>query len=67
VAGGDDRHLDFRVSVRKQAIDQAPYAFFSTVCRDHNRFGRIYLRAVAPFHKWGMQRLLSKAEQAGRL
>lgn len=67
VAGRDNRHLDFRLSVLKHSAGQANFAIVSTVCRTHNWFGRVYLRLVAPFHKWGVQRLLSRAAQAGRL
>jgi hypothetical protein len=67
VAGRDDKHLDFRVSVLKQHTGQAVFACVSTVCRTHNRFGRLYLLLIAPFHKRGVQRLLSRAAQAGRL
>src|SRR5262249_17885963 len=67
VAGRDNRHLDFRLSVLKQQTDRTAYAVVSTVCRTHNWFGRMYLLLVAPFHKWGIQRLLSRAARAGRL
>jgi hypothetical protein len=67
VAGRDNKHLDFRLSVLKQGVDQSAYAVVSTVCRPHNWFGRVYLLLIAPFHKWGVQRLLSRAAQAGRL
>jgi hypothetical protein len=67
VAGRDEKHLDFRVSVLKHAKGQASFATISTVCHAHNRFGRIYLRVVAPFHIWGVQRLLARALSAGRL
>jgi hypothetical protein len=67
VAGRDNKHLDFRLSVLKQHTEQAAYAYVSTVCRAHNCFGRTYLFLVAPFHKWGVQRLLSRAATAGRL
>lgn len=67
VAGRDNQHLDFRVSVLKHGTGQATFATVSTVCRVHNRFGRAYLRVIAPFHKWGVQRLLSRAAMAGRL
>lgn len=67
IAGRDNRHLDFRVSVLKQGSGQASCAVVSTVCRTHNRFGRTYLRAIAPFHRRGVQRLLARAAQAGRL
>jgi hypothetical protein len=67
VAGRDNRHLDFRMSVLKRGSDQSASAVVTTVCRAHNRFGRMYLRAIAPFHKWGVQRLLRRASEAGRL
>ena len=67
VAGRDNEHLDFRLSVLKRGSGPSASAVVSTVCRTHNRFGRVYLRAIAPFHKWGVQRLLQRASQAGRL
>jgi hypothetical protein len=67
VAGRDNKHLDFRVSVLKQGLGQSAHAVVSTVCRTHNRFGRVYLLLIAPFHKWGVQRLVSRAALAGRL
>lgn len=67
VAGRDNKHLDFRVSVLKHGDGQATYATVSTVCRVRNRFGRAYLRVIAPFHQWGVRRLLSRAAEAGRL
>ena len=39
----------------------------STVCVVHNLSGKIYLRFIVPFHKWGVQRLMSNAIGAGRL
>jgi Protein of unknown function (DUF2867) len=67
VAGRDNKHLDFRLSVLKCGAGQSACAIVSTVCRTHNWFGRVYLRLIAPFHKWGVQRLLSRAAQTGRL
>ncbi len=67
VAGRDNKHLDFRLSVLKLGSGQSAYAVVSTVCRTHNWFGRVYLQAISPFHKWGVQRLLQRASQAGRL
>jgi hypothetical protein len=67
VAGRDNRHLDFRLSVLKHGSGHSASAVVSTVCRTHNWFGRVYLRVIAPFHKWGVQRLLQRASQAGRL
>ena len=67
IAGRDNKHLDFRLSVLKQGTGQAACAIVSTVCRTHNWFGRLYMLLIAPFHKWGVQRLLYRAAQAGRL
>lgn len=67
VAGRDDKHLDFRLSVLKAGAGQTPTVIVSTVCRTHNWVGRLYLRAVTPFHMWGVQRLLREASREGRL
>jgi Protein of unknown function (DUF2867) len=67
VAGRDNSHLDFRLSVLKHRTGSTAFAIVSTVCRTQNWFGRVYLRLIARFHKWGVQRLLSRAARAGRL
>jgi hypothetical protein len=67
VAGGDDRHLDFRVSVRKLVDGGACRVALSTMVRPHNLFGRAYLFAILPFHRLGVRTLLSNAVKAGRL
>lgn len=46
VAGFNDIHLDFRVSV----ISCDDHVFLATWVRPHNIGGRIYLRAIMPFH-----------------
>ena len=67
VAGRDNKHLDFRLSVLKKNNGETMSAVISTVCTTHNVFGRLYLFFVIPFHKWGVRRLLSRAIAAGRL
>jgi hypothetical protein len=67
VAGRDNRHLDFRLSVLKQTDGGAASAVISTVCTTHNAFGRLYLRVIIPFHRWGVRHLISRAIAAGRL
>lgn len=67
VAGRDNTHLDFRLSVLKEGSGASACAVVSTVCRPHNRSGRVYISAIAPFHKWGVQWLLRRAARAGRL
>lgn len=67
VAGRDNKHLDFRLSVLKEANGETMNAVISTVCTTHNAFGRLYLFFIIPFHKWGVRRLMSSAVAAGRL
>ncbi len=67
VAGRNNKHLDFRLSVLKETNGQAASAVISTVCTTHNAFGKIYLFFVIPFHKWGVQKLILRAQEAGRL
>src|SRR5262249_48043429 len=67
IAGRDNRHLDFRVSVLKRREGQQATVTVSTICTVHNLFGRIYLAVVVPFHKRGVPRLLANAVSAGRL
>jgi Protein of unknown function (DUF2867) len=67
VAGRDNWHLDFRLSVLKEDSGGSSSAVVSTVCTTHNSFGKAYLVVVAPFHKWGVRRLMSRALAQGRL
>ena len=67
VAGLDDKHLDFRLSVLKSTEDGAPKVIVSTVCYVHNLFGKVYLFFVVPFHKWGVQKIIKNAVADGRL
>ncbi len=46
ILGLDDSHLDFRISILKQDGQ----IYFATWVRTKNRFGRIYLRLIMPFH-----------------
>jgi hypothetical protein len=67
VTGGDDRHLDFRVSVRKLTDRGTPRVALTTSVRPHNRLGKAYLLVVLPFHRLGVRTLLANAVAAGRL
>ena len=66
IAGRDNSHLDFRVSVLKLDRPSSAVAI-STICNVHNRFGKIYLFFIVPFHRWGMRQLMRRALAAGRL
>lgn len=61
VAGFDDKHLDFRVSV----LRAGGRIYASTWVRTHNLGGRAYLAAVMPFHiaimRGGAQRVARAA------
>jgi hypothetical protein len=67
VAGRNNKHLDFRLSVLKETDGGMASVVVSTICNVHNRFGKVYLFFIVPFHKWGVQRLLARAVVAGRL
>lgn len=67
VTGGDDKHLDFRVSVRKLTDERASRVVLSTVVSPHNVLGKAYLLAILPFHRFGVRKLLSNAVLAGRI
>ena len=67
IAGRDNKHLDFRLSVLREDGGVKHSAVISTVCTTHNTFGKVYLFFVAPFHKWGVQFLIARAQAAGRL
>lgn len=71
VAGRDNKHLDFRLSVLKEEEKEEgegmTHVVISTVCTTHNAFGKIYLFFIIPFHRWGVKQLLSRAIAAGRL
>lgn len=67
VAGRDNKHLDFRLSILKVIDGETASVVVSTICVVNNTFGKVYLFFVVPFHKWGLQRIISNAVIAGRL
>ncbi|MEP6823385.1 MAG: DUF2867 domain-containing protein [Ramlibacter sp.] len=67
VAGRDNGHLDFRLSVCKLGEAGTASVVVSTVCVVHNCWGKLYLLCVIPFHKWGLRRIMANAVQAERL
>lgn len=64
IAGADDKHLDFRVSLIR---DGGERVVLSTAVMTHNLFGRAYLTTILPFHRFGVAKLLTRAARAGRL
>jgi Protein of unknown function (DUF2867) len=67
VAGRDNKHLDFRVSVLKTLDGERMSVVISTICTVHNLFGKIYLFVIVPFHRNGVRSLMSNAVVAKRL
>jgi len=67
VAGRDNSHLDFRLSIVRLVEEQTVTIVVSTVCLTHNWFGRAYLQLIRPFHRWGVKHLIRQAILAGRL
>ena len=67
VVGRDDKHLDFRLTLLKRTEEGAAHVLISTSCVVHNRFGKIYLFFVVPFHGWGVRKIIGNAIRAGRI
>lgn len=67
IAGRDNRHLDFRVSVLRRWDGTDGSVAVTTVCKPHHMGGKAYLALVAPFHVFGVRWLLAGAVKAGRI
>lgn len=64
--GEDDKHLDFRLSVRTtHAAASGRQLIVSTVVHCHNLLGRSYLRVIAPFHRRVVRATLQRAARVG--
>jgi hypothetical protein len=51
IIGGDDKHLDVRVSLLKTIQDDKPFLTVSTFVRLNNLLGKVYFTIIKPFHK----------------
>lgn len=67
VAGRNNKHLDFRLSVLRLTEGDAESVVVSTICSVHNLAGKIYLFFIVPFHRTGVRSLLANAVTAKRL
>jgi hypothetical protein len=77
IAGRNNQHLDFRLSVLREGAEsrlgmterhkETSKAVISTICTRHNIFGKVYLLFIVPFHKRGVQNLIARAQLASRL
>ena len=64
ILGGDDSHLDFRLSVHKTRA-ATNNVKVTTLVHFHNRLGKIYMAIVAPFHRLIVKRMVAQAYRAG--
>jgi Protein of unknown function (DUF2867) len=62
IMGFNDKHLDFRVVVDVVPPGSVPsqQVTLTTLVKTHNRFGRIYLATIMPFHRLIAPALLRK-------
>lgn len=60
VLGGDDKHLDFRLSISVCENQEGCEVTLSTLVRTNNLFGKIYLFAVMPFHRFLSRHMLAR-------
>lgn len=67
VAGRNNKHLDFRLSILKEQDSKAGSTVISTVCTAHNQAGKVYLFFIVPFHRWGVKQLIRRAIAEGRI
>jgi Protein of unknown function (DUF2867) len=67
VAGSDNKHMDFRLSIMRVDDGVRPSVVVSTLCIVHNKFGQYYLSSIIPIHKFGLRRLMANALAAQRL
>jgi hypothetical protein len=67
IAGRDNGHLDFRLSILREPGGPSPSVVVSTLCVVHGWSGKAYLFFIVPFHRWGVRYILTRALRAGRL
>jgi hypothetical protein len=67
VAGRNNKHMDFRLSVLKMPDGDGTSVAVSTICSVHNLAGKLYLFFVVPFHRYGVRKLMANALAARRL
>ena len=61
VLGFDDRHLDFRIVVETEVLENNQTAVrMMTLIKRHNLLGKVYLATIMPFHKLIVARTLSR-------
>jgi Protein of unknown function (DUF2867) len=61
VAGRNNKHMDFRLSVLKMPGADGTSVVVTTICTVHNLSGKLYLFLVVPFHRYGVRKLMANA------
>lgn len=67
VAGRNNGHLDFRVSIWRDLQGPTPRVVVSTACITHHWVGKAYLFIIIPLHRWGVRAIMARALRDGRL
>lgn len=67
LAGRNNKHMDFRLSVLKIPDGDRTSVVVSTICTVHNLPGKLYLSFVVPFHRYGVRKLMANALAARTL
>ena len=67
IAGRNNKHMDFRLSVLKVPDGDRTSVVVSTNCTVHNLTGKLYLFFVVPFHRYCVRKLMANALAARRL
>ncbi len=60
IAGENDKHLDFRVSIFREMNTDSKITV-STIIKYNNGFGKFYFLVVAPFHKLVVKSIVKQA------
>lgn len=66
ITGGDDRHLDFRVSILCPQGRTPHTLTVTTAVQFHNRFGRLYFALIGPFHRLIVPAMLRRVQHNAR-
>ena len=67
VAGGNEKHLDFEVSLLRINRGDVSKIVVTTIVSPHNMFGKMYLLVILPFHRFGVKTLMARAVAAKRV
>lgn len=62
IAGEDDKHLEFRVSIHR-IVEEETTLSISTLVQYNNWFGKLYFFVVKPFHEIVVKSLIKKASK----